>query len=605
MSTFRILGGPGGWDARPGEDGLDGLAVVDGALVLAGAAYAGDDQMPDLLARSHAERTWWLGGRSGLRRFGPCDGPAGTPVGVTRPVLAVAAGDGLLAVLLRTGRGSVVILDSATGFQLGAAEIRDAAGVAVVRGAVVVADREGRLFHLDRSGLVCDVEETCLPPSRALPRPTAAGARVAVDADGRPLAYFLTDRGWVDPDGRPVEEAPGEDGEEQRTGSYRSLPLDSGLPGCRWHRVRVDAEVPAGTALELSVATSDAPPEGHEPHATDWFEVPDDATDVLLRTPPGRWGYVRARLSGVGGRTPVLHAVRLDLPRSVGVDNLPAVFSEDPRARDFTERFVGLFDAWLEEVDDLLDRREALLDPGALPDDALGWLGGLIGLGFEAEMPADRRRALLAAAPGLYRRRGTPQGLLDTLRIALGVSATLEEPARRRPWGALGLACVGAVRLFGRSDARFRLGSSRLGRAPMVAGGDPDLDALRAGTHRVRVHLPRALDDGGRVDSELVARVVRSQTPAHLVATVTSAPVTGYAVGHARVGVDTVLSAPEPAVLGSTGRGRTSLGRRGALGAGRHRPAGLVGVAGDWRVNTMPTATDAHESTHERRQGAR
>ena len=86
MSTFRLLGGAGGWDARPG-DGLDGLAVVDGALVLAGpAASAGSERLPDLLAWSPADRTWWLGGRFGLRQFGPCNGQAGTPGPVRRPV---------------------------------------------------------------------------------------------------------------------------------------------------------------------------------------------------------------------------------------------------------------------------------------------------------------------------------------------------------------------------------------------------------------------------------------------------------------------------------------------------------------------------------------
>jgi phage tail-like protein len=294
------------------------------------------------------------------------------------------------------------------------------------------------------------------------------------------------------------------------------------------------------------------------------------------------------------------------------VDDLPAVFSEDPRGRDFTERFVGLFDAWLEDVDDVLDRRAALLDPAALPDDALGWLGGLIGLGFEAEMPVARRRQLLAAAPDLYRRRGTPRGLLDTVRIALGVSATVEEPARQRPWGAVGSSRLGAVRLFGRSDARFRLGTSRLGRAPMVAQGDPDLDALRAGTHRVRVHLPPVTDDGAPVDAPLVARVVRSQAPAHLATTVAPPSSTGFAAGLARVGVDTVLTLPDPAVLGRPARddgpggstaARTVLRRHGVVAPSRRKPPQLVGTAGDWRVAGTDEST--HEGRHHGRQGAR
>ena len=44
------------------------------------------------------------------------------------------------------------------------------------------------------------------------------------------------------------------------------------------------------------------------------------STDVLLRTPPGRWAFVRVRLTGDGRRTPVLHRIRLDLPRRTGLD---------------------------------------------------------------------------------------------------------------------------------------------------------------------------------------------------------------------------------------------------------------------------------------------
>jgi phage tail-like protein len=258
------------------------------------------------------------------------------------------------------------------------------------------------------------------------------------------------------------------------------------------------------------------------------------------------------------------------------VDQLPAVYSEDPRARDFSERFVGLFDAWLEQVDDVVDRRSALLDPAALPDDALGWLAGLVGLGFEPEMTVTRRRDVLVAAPELYRRRGTPDGLLETLRLAVGVEASLEEPGTVRPWGAVGSARLGGVRLFGRSRERVRLGSSRLGGSRLYAGGDPDQDAVRAGAHRLVVHLPSHTVDGHPVDTAVVAlatRVVRSQSPALLATHVTRSRPGGLVAGLVRLGVDTVPATPAPTVVG-----RLGLGRGAALARGR--AAGLPALAG-------------------------
>jgi phage tail-like protein len=541
--AFRLLDARTGWDARPG-DGLEHVATDAGPLTLSllPGAPEGPERLPELLAWSCEDCTWWLGGRSGLRRLGPCDEEF-RPWVVNRPVRSVAAGDGLVIVLLANGRGTVLVLDVATGHLLGEADLAGAVSVGVTDTRVVVADRDGRLTHLDLSGLTCEITETCLAAGAALPRPLwPEGNRpAAVEA----LAGSAPRRATHESSGRLL-----------------TVPLDSGLPGCRWHRLRVDAEVPPGTSVSLAVATTDGTPDGREPHPADWYDAGPDLDDVLLQNPPGRWAFVRLTLTGDGTATPTVHRIRLDLPRRTGLDDLPAIYAEDPRARDFGERFVSLFDAFLDELDAAIDGRGALLDAQALPDDALGWLGGLIGLGFEAEMPVTRRRDLIAAAPDLYRGRGTPAGLRDTLRIALGVDATFEELGTNRPWGAVGSARLGGVRLFGRSTARFRLGTSSLGRAPLVCEGDPDLDAVRSGEHRLRVHVPTLDEDGHRVDLDLVTRVVRSQTPAHLAVSVSQAR-PGMAAVAARLGIDTVLLPPAPAVVGQPvgGASPTVLGR--------------------------------------------
>jgi phage tail-like protein len=554
MSTaaFRLLDARTGWDARP-DDGLDHVSTDTGPLTLARlpGAPQGPERLPETLAWSCDDCTWWLGGRSGLRRLGRCDDEF-RPWVVARPVRSVSAGHDLVVALLANGRGTVLVLDAATGHLVGEADVPGAVTVGVTGNGVVVADAHGRLTHLDPSGLVCDVTETCRPPHTALPRPVwPEGERppaVAELAGSAPAPALY-----------------------EASGRLLTAPLDSGLPGCRWHRLRVDADAPPGTSVAVAIATTDGSPDGREPHPVDWYDAGPHPRDVLLRTPPGRWAFVRVRLTGDGAATPTVHRIRLDLPRRTGLDDLPAVYSEDPRARDFGERFVSLFDAFLDDVDAAIAGRPALLDAEALPDDALGWLGGLIGLGLEAEMPVRRRRDLITAAPDLYRRRGTPAGLRDTLRIALGVPASVEELGTTRPWGAVGTARLGGVRLFGRSTARVRLGTSRLGQAPLVSDGDPDLDAVRSGEHRIRVHVPALDEDGHRVDLDVVTRVVRSQTPAHIAISVSRAR-PGMAVVAARLGIDTVLLPPEPAVIGqpSPGTSPTVLGRA-VVARGRSR----------------------------------
>jgi phage tail-like protein len=576
--TFRLLDGRTGWDPRPG-DGLARVTLDGGALRLAPAATpsAEGGGRPGL-ARSR-DGTWWLAGRPGIRRLGPCDAEF-RPWPGPRRVRDLAVRGRRLALVTEAGR--IVVLGAADGQWLADARVPEAVRVDLTGdGGLVVTDRWGRRTSLDPSGLVCASDPPCRPGDPMMARPTA-GHDWPAGAIAGLRGFILPGRGTFDWRGQTM---PG--GDVGRAGTPReprgqllTAALDSGITGCRWHRIRLDAELPDGTGLEAAFATTDGPAEGRvpaatapgpwsgfpagDPNPTDWFTLPAGALDSTLGAAPGRYGYLRLRLTGDGRGTPVVHQVRLDLPRAAGLDHLPAVYAEDPRAADFTERFLSLFDAQLEHIDEALARRSALLDADALPDDALGWLAGLLGTGFEAEMPVANRRALLRAAPKLFRDRGTPQGLVDTLRVALGVPCTVEELGTARPWGAVGRAHLGSVRLFSRSVARVRLGTSRLGSSRLEGRGNPDLDAMTAGAHRIRVHVPAG------TDTALVARVVRSQIPAHVVFSVRAATA-GFVASTLRLGVDTVLTTPAPAAVGDV-----ALGRRGVVGAGRRAGAALV-----------------------------
>jgi phage tail-like protein len=590
-ATFRLLDGRTGWDPRP-DDGLVGLVLGDGALRLGPtpSVQGGSGGRAAALARTN-DGAWWLGGRWGLLRLGPCD-DAFQPWQERRRVRALAGRGRRLAVVL--AGGVVEVFDTGSGRLLAEARVPRAVAVQVeADGSLVVLDRHGLRTDLDSSGLVCQ-SEPCgpgrpFPASPPATPPVPHGATVGADG------FCLGGRGCFDWRGRPTAEVDLDAGADivLRRGQFLSLALDSGVPGCRWHRIRVDAELPEGTDVEIAFATTDGSPLGRtpgapqpgdwsdvpagDPHPTDWFVVASGATDSTLSASPGRYGYLRLRLTGDGRHTPVVHQVRLDLPRATGLDRLPALYAEEPTAADFTERFLAIVDAQLEDIDEVLARRPALLDPDALPDDALGWLAGLLGTGFEAEMDVVRRRAFLRAAPELFRRRGTLSGVLQTLRIALGVTATVEELGTARPWGAVGTAHLGALRLFGRSRVRVRLGTSRLGGSRLESEGNPDHDAILFGASRVRVHVPAG------TDRELVARVLRSQLPAHIVADVVSSRA-GFSATVLRLGIDTVLTPPEPAVVGSG-----SLGRSGVVAPGRAagadlvvgRPVALTGLGSD------------------------
>jgi phage tail-like protein len=612
-TTFRLLDERVGWDPDPSV-GLSAIAIEEGSLQLSrDQSHVGADRVaPAQLAWMCEQCTWWLGTERGILRLGPCDATFASWSDIG-PVRALAARGTRLAAVV-AGEG-IRIFDVTGRALIGTFELPQATAVSLSPwGAVIAGDAAGVLYELDLSGVPCVGVQTRAPIER-IAHPAGGACRTivvheddtlsVVDAGGGTVTpgepslldelagsgvvlatdagFCVASRGCFDWDGLVVgqnELGPGDDRFAVR-GQYLSEPLDSGIPSCRWHRVRIDADVPASTTLQVAIATTDGPTAGRvaqlaaegpwdgmpagDPHPDDWFEARTGVVDVTIRAPAGRYAYVRVRLTGDGTATPRVHQVRLDMPRHTSLDDLPAIYAADDEARDFTERFLSLFDAQLEEVDEVVGRFDALLDPEALPDDALGWLAGLLGLGFEAEMSVAQRRALIEAAPDLYRRRGTPSGLVDTLRIALGIDAVVQELGPERPWGAAGLARLGSARLFGRSRARVRLGSSRLGTAPLISRGTPDDDARLAGAHRIVVSV------GPRVDRALVERVVRSQTPAHVVATVRMHE-PGFVLTELRLGVDTVLLAPAPAVVGTT-----RLGRGGVLRRGRASTLAVVG----------------------------
>ena len=92
---------------------------------------------------------------------------------------------------------------------------------------------------------------------------------------------------------------------------------------------------------------------------------------------------------------------------------LPALYQEDP----FAQRFTAAFDEVLAPAISTIDNIGAYLDPALTPDDFLEWLGGWVAALLDETWPIERRRAFVAQAADLHRRRGTLAGLADHVRV--------------------------------------------------------------------------------------------------------------------------------------------------------------------------------------------
>ena len=386
------------------------------------------------------------------------------------------------------------------------------------------------------------------------------------DAQGEPVTYCWSRFGSAVPPPAAQPPLPA----YQRKGQLLTLPIDSGIPRCEWHRVQLDADIPDGTALSVAVATAESAFAGF-PHPLDWREVAG-AQDLLIQQPPGRYLYLRLRLQSADGvKTPVVRRIRLDFPRATSLDFLPAIYRADADAAEFTARFLGLFDASIADLDSEIERAPALLDAGGVPDAVLPWLGSFLGLVFDPGWDTTRRRSVLQALPELYRLRGTLAGLKLAFQKAYDLDPAVMELGPTRPWAALGKSSLlGSARLFGRNRSRARIGSSALGQTRLKSWGDPARDPLDALAWRVEIMLPPSATNP---PPARVQALLDSQKPAHVLATVRLGGEMFLAGISAAIGIDTAFLPPPAPVLGQAGNvrlGRSSVLRRGRRASGHH-----------------------------------
>lgn len=100
-------------------------------------------------------------------------------------------------------------------------------------------------------------------------------------------------------------------------------------------------------------------------------------------------------------------------------EQLPALYADD----DFAQRFTAGLDDVLAPVFATLDNLPSYFDPRVTPADFLAWLATWVGAGDDPRWPVELRREAVVHAVELHRWRGTRRGLVEGLRLALGVHA--------------------------------------------------------------------------------------------------------------------------------------------------------------------------------------
>ncbi|MGE3308999.1 MAG: phage tail protein [Limisphaerales bacterium] len=242
--------------------------------------------------------------------------------------------------------------------------------------------------------------------------------------------------------------------------------------------------------------------------------APDDpmATyEAPIRAAPGRYLWVTVQLEGNTRFTPRFRCLRAEYPTHDLLRRIPKVYSRQADQADFLRRALASFEGVLSQLDAEAVARHAWIDPRGVPEEALPWLAGFLGLALDPRWPVSVRRQLIEECTWLFRFRGTVPGLLRFLRICLQSEVILIEKFRVRGLGGALVGESSSLEANSVLGAGFRIGGA-IGTSESVevrAGTD---DAFETHAHRFSVIIPRALDED---QLAAVAHLLEVHRPAH------------------------------------------------------------------------------------------
>jgi phage tail-like protein len=341
-------------------------------------------------------------------------------------------------------------------------------------------------------------------------------------------------------------------------GTLSSDELNSGLAGCVWHRIALDADLPAGTAIEVRTGAYDTSGGSAVP---DLVPAPivlaAGNIDCLVQGGPGQYLKLTLTLRGNGSATPVLRGIRVWYPRKSWLQFLPAIFQEDDESASFLSRFLSILQTNFDDFDETIDNIAALFDPLSVPDKWYAWLAAWLALPIEPTWTDAQRRAVLKGAYRNYQRRGTAAGLEQLVADYAGVGARLVEHFRLRQLIVLSddlsrAVTTDAGRLWSRDFyRRLQLGVySQVGMFKLVGEPEPGIEPVAWGASEFSVFFdaePATVE----VTRKKVAAVVEREKPAHTMATYRPVYPRMRLGVQATLGVDTRVGEVGQAVLGS------------------------------------------------------
>ena len=163
-------------------------------------------------------------------------------------------------------------------------------------------------------GFVVDAQGKLYLGDWCVPAPSTAAGTCAPKSDDRVRGVFDLHGNPARVKQRDLAAWLGPKVSYEAEGAYLSLPLDSEMYRCQWHRVVLEGEIPSGASVEVHTLTTETEYDPADlPEATDRaWRTDQKATalnggswDCLIRSQPGRFLYLRLTFKSNGAVTPL------------------------------------------------------------------------------------------------------------------------------------------------------------------------------------------------------------------------------------------------------------------------------------------------------------
>lgn len=211
--------------------------------------------------------------------------------------------------------------------------------------------------------------------------------------------------------------------------------LDSGKPDCEWGRFVLEAALPRDMVIVIHALASDESrilrdgetietdvflrqPEEGAKRKMRLFELSDSirqigATDILLYGQRGRYLWLCVELIGVGSAT--LRGLRVYTPGDNFFQTFPEVYR---RNGAFLHRYLSVFSALYNDLQEEIDGLPALFDPDTAPRALLPVFAQWLGLELDGDFLSEKQcRKLLRSGFRLLSRKGTRAAIEEIVHL--------------------------------------------------------------------------------------------------------------------------------------------------------------------------------------------